>query len=70
MVNELKSISFQNKELEKRRLQLLEAFEKEFNLPADEIDLYILNKATPGVLSTEESENFEKQIIELYGSCF
>lgn len=53
IIDGLKNMTFTHPEMEKRRIQLLDAFEHRCSIPSDEADLWILNKIIVGTLDKE-----------------
>lgn len=59
----LEKLSFKHADLEKRRVQILDALNKRQSIPADTADLYIIDKVVPGSMDDET----KKQMLEWFG---
>lgn len=64
IIDGLKKLSCQHPELEKRRKDLIDAFENRCSIPSDEADLYILSHVTIDVLPPETKEKIHKWYSE------
>ncbi len=60
IIDGLKKLSFRHPELEKRRLQILDALEHRCSIPTDEADTWILNKVTKGLLPKELDDKIDQ----------
>jgi hypothetical protein len=64
----LKDICFKNPELEKRRKEILHAVENALPLPADELDLFLISRVVPQILSREKQQEIKKYLDKNGGS--
>lgn len=64
LIEGLKKLTFEHLELEKRRVQILDAIEKRISVPSDELDLYVLNYVVPGAIDEENKKKIDEWLAK------
>lgn len=60
----LRKLSFKHPEMEKHRVQIIDALEKRESMPSDPYDLWIINKVIPGIQDEEETKKIDNWLKE------
>ena len=60
IINNLKNLSFENKELEQRRLRIITALENKMSFPTKDLDAYILTKGGIQLMEADKVKEIDE----------